>query len=63
MLTKELKIDENGSYSLSTNQDGIIISVSEDFEKISAYSKSELMGKNCNMVRHPYMPKVIFKIL
>ncbi|QOR61234.1 PAS domain-containing protein [Sulfurovum sp. ST-21] len=61
MLTKELKVSEDGSYSTSTNQDGIIVSVSADFEKISGYTKSELIGKNHNIVRHPDMPKIIFK--
>lgn len=63
MLTKELKVDEDGSYSLGVNQDGIIYSVSKDFEKISGFSSSELIGKKCNLFRHPYMPKIIFKIL
>ncbi len=61
MLTKELTTDENASYSTTTNEKGIIVSVSKDFETISGYSKAELIGKNHNIVRHPDMPKIIFK--
>ncbi|WP_373028171.1 PAS domain-containing protein [Sulfurovum sp.] len=61
MLTKELKVDKDASYSSSTDQNGIIISVSTDFENLSGYSKNELKSKNHNIVRHPDMPKIIFK--
>ena len=63
MLDKELHVDDNASYSTTTDEKGIIISVSKDFEEISGYAKEELMGKNHNIVRHPDMPKIIFKIM
>ncbi|MDQ7085632.1 MAG: PAS domain-containing protein [Sulfurovum sp.] len=63
MLTKEIYADENLSYSTSTNEKGIINSVSQDFESLSGYAKEELMGQNHNIVRHPDMPKIIFKIM
>lgn len=61
MLTKEIHPDNQKSYSTSTNEKGIIVSVSHDFEELSGYSKTELLGKNHNIVRHPDMPKIIFK--
>ena len=63
MPQSEIHVDENGSYSSTTNQAGIIITVSKDFENISGYSNEELENKNHNIVRHEDMPKVIFKIM
>ena len=37
--------------------------MNDEFCKISAYSKEELIGKNHNIVRHPDVPNVTFKIL
>jgi diguanylate cyclase (GGDEF)-like protein/PAS domain S-box-containing protein len=47
----------------STDLDGIIISASEAFCKISGYSKTELIGANSNIVRHPDFPQSFYKTL
>lgn len=60
---KEQKVSSNCLFTTSTNQDGIIISANEDFAKMSGYSKKELINQNHNIVRHPDMPRVIFKIM
>ncbi len=44
-----------------TDTKGIITDANEMFEKISGYSKEELIGKPHNIVRHPEMPKAVFK--
>jgi len=44
-----------------TDLKGIIIDASEAFCNISGYSKKELIGKNHNIVRHPDIPKEVFK--
>ena len=46
-----------------TNLKGEITYANELFAQISGYKIEELVGKNHNIVRHPYMPKVIFKEL
>jgi len=46
-----------------TNLDGKITDVSEAFCNISGYTRSELIGKNHNIVRHPDMPKSTFNDL
>ena len=46
-----------------TDDHGRIIYVSEAFCKISGYTKEELLGKPHSIVRHPDMPKEVFKEL
>ena len=46
-----------------TDLKGYIIYANDYFIEISAYSKDELMGVNHNIIRHPDMPKLIFKVL
>jgi diguanylate cyclase (GGDEF)-like protein/PAS domain S-box-containing protein len=53
-------IDEH-VISSTTDTKGVIIGVSAAFCKISGYSKSELMGKSHNIVRHPDMPTAMYK--
>lgn len=55
-------IDKNIITS-STNLNGMIISISEAFCKISGYTKEELLGKNHSIVRHPDMPDELYKDL
>jgi PAS domain S-box-containing protein len=44
-----------------TDLRGIITYTSNYFEKISGYTKEELIGQPHNIIRHPDMPKEIFK--
>jgi len=44
-----------------TDLKGIITYVNTPFCKLSAYSKEELIGKAHNIIRHPDMPKSVFK--
>lgn len=44
-----------------TNLKGDITYVNELFAQISGYSVEELIGKPHNIVRHPDMPKIVFK--
>jgi len=45
----------------TTNPKGVITSASSAFCKISGYSKDELVGKPHNIIRHPDVPKEVFK--
>lgn len=45
----------------STDKKGIINYVNATFEKVSEYKKTELYGQPHNIIRHPDMPKGIFK--
>lgn len=46
-----------------TDLKGIISYANETFAEISGYSVEELIGKPHNIVRHPDMPKSVFKEL
>jgi PAS domain S-box-containing protein len=46
-----------------TNEKGIIEYANEYFMEISGYNEGELMGRAHNIIRHPDMPRVIFKLL
>lgn len=46
-----------------TDLSGIITYVNETFAEISGYTPQELVGRPHNIVRHPDMPKSVFKEL
>jgi PAS domain S-box-containing protein len=45
----------------STDKKGIITYVNSTFSRISEFTKEELYGQPHNIIRHPDMPKAIFK--
>jgi len=54
---------EDGVIVSETDLKGIITYSNRKFCEIAGYDKSELKGKNHNIVRHPDMPKAAFKDL
>ncbi len=46
-----------------TDMSGVITYANDTFAKISGYEASELIGKSHRIVRHPDMPKSVFKEL
>ncbi|MEN8146181.1 MAG: PAS domain-containing protein [Campylobacterota bacterium] len=60
---KEQKVGAKCVFTSSTDQNATIISINDEFAKISGYSKDEMLGENHNIVRHPDMPKIIFDIM
>lgn len=44
-----------------TDPDGILIKVSKPFVKISGYTQEELLGSSHNIIRHPTIPKSLYK--
>ena len=59
----EQYIFEDGVIVSDTDLKGIITYSNRKFCEIAGYHKSELVGKNHNIVRHPDMPKAAFKDL
>ena len=62
-IDEEIKLDPNKSIMSKTDAKGIIEYANDYFIAISGYEEFELMGQAHNIVRHPDMPKVIFKIM
>ncbi|MEO1923221.1 MAG: PAS domain S-box protein [Nautiliaceae bacterium] len=54
---------ENRPIISKTDLKGVITYVNHPFCKLSGYSKEELIGKPHNIIRHPDMPKSVFKEL
>ena len=59
----EISVPENTLFISKTDVKGLITYANPDFIKISGYSELELLGKHHNTVRHPDMPRVIFRML
>ncbi|WP_428739158.1 PAS domain-containing protein [Sulfurimonas sp.] len=59
----ELVYDDNELIVSKTDTKGRITYGNELFLKLAGYSEKELLNAPHNIVRHPDMPKVIFKLL
>ena len=46
-----------------TNERGMITMANDAFCEVSKYTREELLGKPHNIIRHPDMPKALFKHL
>ncbi len=59
----EIVLDPTKVIMSKTDSKGIIQYANEYFVKVCGYTKEELLGKPHNIIRHPDMPKIVFKIL
>jgi aerotaxis receptor len=57
---KEAQIEASALIT-RTNKKGIITFASKGFRDMTLYTKKDLIGKPHNIVRHPFMPKAVFK--
>jgi hypothetical protein len=62
-VDKEIELDPKRYIMSKTDAKGIIEYGNEYFVEISGYKESELVGKPHNIIRHPDMPKVVFKLM
>jgi len=60
---KEAKLNSDELFFSITSHDSTILSGNDVFVRISGYTKEELIGHFHNIIRHPDMPRVIFKTL
>ena len=60
-MLKEMK--ENDFIVSKTDLKGKITYTNQIFMQMSEYSEEELLGKPHNIIRHPKMPKAVFKLL
>ncbi len=61
LLSQYQQIANKSAIISKTDKRGIITYANENFCNISGYSKEELIGKPHNIVRHPDMPREVFK--
>jgi len=60
---EEIILDPKRYIVSETDEKGKITFCNDYFIKVSGYSEEELIGKSHNIVRHPDMPKIVFKLL
>ena len=60
---KEIKLSNVLSIYSRTDLKGNITYCNSYFTEVSGYSEEELIGSPHNIIRHPDMPKVIFKLM
>ncbi len=63
VTSKEIKLDRIRPILSRTDLKGYIKSCNSYFCEVSGYTKEKLIGSKHNIVRHPDMPKVIFKMM
>ncbi|TPN85413.1 PAS domain-containing protein [Aquimarina algicola] len=62
-INVEIALDDKKMIMSKANPKGIIEYANDYFIEICGYEEHELIGQPHNAVRHPDMPKVIFKLL
>jgi len=62
-VNEEIKLDKHKYIMSRTDTKGVIEFGNDYFFEISGYSPNELIGQPHSVIRHPDMPKVIFKIM
>ena len=60
---EEIALDAKKYIISETDAKGKITYCNDYFKEISGYTESELIGSPHNIVRHPDMPRVVFKLL
>ncbi len=62
-IDREIILDETKIIMSKTDKKGIIEYANQYFMSISGYDEWELMGEPQNVIRHPDMPQIVFKLL
>lgn len=52
----------NEEFFSCTNEKGTILAGNSVFQRVSGYSEAELVGSPHNLIRHPDMPKAVFRL-
>jgi len=60
---EEIELDPKRYIVSETDEKGKITFCNDYFIEVSGYTREELIGKPHSIVRHPDMPKVVFKLL
>jgi len=63
IINKEKVLSDNDFIVSKTDTKGYITYCNRIFVNMAGWSRFELIGANHNIIRHPHMPKIAFKIL
>ena len=62
-INNQIKLDSKRYIVSKTDKHGIIEYGNDYFVEISGYTEPELLGQPHSIIRHPYMPKIVFKLM
>ncbi len=62
-IANEIKLNPKRYIVSKTDPKGVIEYGNDYFVEISGYSEGELMGQPHSIIRHPDMPKIVFKMV
>ncbi|MFK5937329.1 MAG: PAS domain-containing protein [Sulfurimonas sp.] len=62
-IDHEIKLNTKRYIVSKTDPKGIITYANDYFVEIVGYSEAELIGQPHNIIRHPDMPKIVFKMM
>lgn len=60
---QEVFFDKDQVIVSKTNPRGIITYANRTFLRVSEFTEAEVVGKPHNVIRHPHMPRCVFKLL
>lgn len=63
LLDEEMRFEPNNLIISRTDLRGTITYCNDAFAKMSGWTKEELLGSNHNLLRHPDMPRVAYKVV
>jgi len=63
ITNQEKSMSENDFIVSKTDTKGYITYCNRVFVNMAGWSRFELIGANHNIIRHPHMPKIVFKIV
>ncbi len=63
VIDEAIVLDPKRYLVSETDPKGVITYCNDYFVEVSGYSREELIGQPHNIIRHPDMPKVVFKLL
>lgn len=61
--TREVTFGEDEIIVSKTDLKGVILYANQTFIRVSGYSEEELLGQAHSIIRHPDMPRCVFKFL
>ncbi len=59
----ERPLMDNELFFSTTDQKGVITAGNQVFERVSGYALEDMVGRAHNIVRHPDMPRAVFRLL